>query len=284
MLGRLLPLNGGLSSSGDEGSQLSQWGLNGGVTGGEQVSDLFVDAYGVRAERSRFQDGTIVTARVRVDYDLTLERKELPAEGGEKSLKVAQVPGAATGEAYLTMFKHEYDAMLARLDRGDTLAAAWSHATGTARSTRSLSVSADPVAPSRVLTDALHQARQDQVEVLLTVTEADGRKRSYLALPDGTLHGDAADEGFAEAFATLHPTLVALADRHRIDLRALYDVSAASRTFSAAVMAALRAQGISVEVHPPPAFPAAASTGSGNGAAGTVQAGAGGVGGSTGGP
>jgi len=258
-LGRLLPLSGGLSTSGDESSQLNELGVSGGLSAGEQVSDRVGDLNGVRRERSRFEKGTVVTARVRVSYDLTVERKSLKRGGGESSRRVVRVPGAATGEASLTMFQHEYDAMIARMERGETVTTPWTADNAAPPAKQYLTVRpwviADPAAPSKVLTDALTRAREQQVEILLTVTDPDGRMRHYQALPDGSLHGDPEDGGFAEAFATLHPRLAELADEAGVNLRSLYNSTGSTLPFTTAVAAAVEAEGLSATVHPQPLFP-----------------------------
>jgi hypothetical protein len=262
-LGRLLPASGSGSVS-DSPSDTS-----GNLSKGEQVFDRVTDSSGVRRERSRFEQGRVVTARVRVDYDVTLERQTLLRGGGERPGRKVQLPRAATGEAYLTMFEHEYNAMVEQMERGDSVATAWSFATGAkpaGYTTVRPWVIADPAAPSQVLTDALTRAREQQVEVLLTVTEPDGNARYYQALPDGTLHGDTGDGGFAEAFSTLHPRLTQLADEHGLGLRALYDSADSTSPFTAAVVAALASRGVTTDIHPP-AFPVTPSSGYDEGSA-----------------
>lgn len=121
-VGRLLPLAGGLSTGGDETSLLQTAGLNGSVSVGEQVSDRVSDTSGVRRERSRFEAGAdSVIVRVRVSYDVRLEQKRLLKDGGERVVHTVDRPRAATGEAYLTMFRHQYDAMLAQLEPGSSV-------------------------------------------------------------------------------------------------------------------------------------------------------------------
>jgi hypothetical protein len=78
----------------------------------------------------------------------------------------------------------------------------------------------------------------------LTVHSQDGSKQVYLAEPDGKLTGlNRDDDGFAAAFATLHPRLALLAEG-QVDLRELYRSSRRNDRFTGAVVQALQNKGI----------------------------------------
>lgn len=135
------------------------------------------------------------------------------------------------------MFRHQYDAMVAEQESPAPDAARRPGASQYEQVRRWVAV--DPREPSRALTEALVTARQSQVEVLLKVTERDGTDHHYLATPDGRLYGDQRDSRFAEAFATVHPRLVRLADQNGIDLRVLHAAGRSAQTFSLAIREAL---------------------------------------------
>jgi hypothetical protein len=251
---RLLPVSG----SGDLAHPGSE--VKGGVSVGEQVSEQVTDTTGNRNELSKFEKGTVVTVRVRLDYDLTFERWVQNRQGGEKVDRSENVPKAAAGEAYLTMFQHEYLAMCERMESGAALASALDvldgARDGVPPSRAERGVSAEEYAddgtgtktfhPYRPLIDALAQARQDGVPVALSVRQRDGESRTYRAFPDGTMTGTD-DGGFAAAFATLHPRLALLAEG-RVDLRELFNTSPRSARFTGAVTEALRNNGVPASV------------------------------------
>ncbi|WP_020386860.1 hypothetical protein [Kribbella catacumbae] len=254
-LGRALPLSGGLSTNGSEGSPLQREGLNGGVSVGEQVTDRVSDTSGVRRERSRFEKGDdVVIVRLRVGYNLWFEKKRLLNDGGERRIRdEVKKPWAATGEAYVTMFKHQYDAMRAEQE---SLGSGPAGRSGVSQYlTMRPWVIADPRQPSRVLTDALTRAHERRVELRLTVTEADGTDRSYVVSPDGRLHGDERDGGFAEDFATVHPRLVQLAEENGIDLRALHASRSTGKSFSETIRDALKELKVSTDLSAGLRFP-----------------------------
>ncbi|WP_433165250.1 hypothetical protein [Kribbella sp. CA-247076] len=108
--GRLLPVVGSetLTAADD---------IGGTVDVGEQLTDTTTDVRGSRRERTRSEKGSLVTVRVRVDYDLDLTRTRIRQDGSERVVKHHVVPGATTGEAFLTMHEHEYLVLLAQ-ERG----------------------------------------------------------------------------------------------------------------------------------------------------------------------
>jgi hypothetical protein len=117
-LGRLRPINGSTTRSDAESD------VSGTLSGGEQLVDRVSDNNGVRRERSLFLTGDVVTVRVRVDYDLSFERRTLLRGGGERIDHSDRLHQGATGEVYITMFEHEYLAMINRLEQGDPAAIA----------------------------------------------------------------------------------------------------------------------------------------------------------------
>ncbi len=171
-------------------------------------------------------------------------------DGSEKVKHAETVRNAAAGEAYLTMFEHEYRAMRERMESGAPVLPPFEHTWGAAMPPRAETrrVRADEytgvgtgqmrLQPYQPLLDALAEARRDGVVVALTVHERDGTDRSYEAHPDGTMTG-VDDGGFAAAFATLNPRL-ALLSEGRVDLRELYNTAPRSDRFTLAVTDALR--------------------------------------------
>ncbi|MEV5964478.1 hypothetical protein AB0L70_22085 [Kribbella sp. NPDC051952] len=106
--GRLLPIDGsGTLSAPDV--------VSGTMSGGEQIGETTSDVWGSRSERSRFEKGDLVTVRVRVDYDLNFSRTSLAPSGATRVVTSHAVPNAATGEAYLTLHQHEYQALVDNL-------------------------------------------------------------------------------------------------------------------------------------------------------------------------
>jgi hypothetical protein len=111
--GRLLPVDGGTNLE-DAGS-----GATGGVTAGDQLADQTSDGRGVRRERSRFEKGRVVTARVEVEYDVRLVKQELRRSGEVRAGRETEVEQTPRGVAYLTMFESDYQQLEQFLaDRG----------------------------------------------------------------------------------------------------------------------------------------------------------------------
>ncbi|GGL10612.1 hypothetical protein Sme01_16050 [Sphaerisporangium melleum] len=105
------------------------------------------------------------------------------------------------------------------------------------------------------LTWARLLARRLGAHVHVEVAEPDGTVRGYLATPDGELASDVPDGGFATALATLPTELSGLAVTHRLDLRGLYNRSAADGAFADLVAEALGELGVTPPQPPAPAFP-----------------------------
>jgi hypothetical protein len=189
-----------------------------------------------------YESGQVVTVKVRVDYHLDFERLRLGRRRHPKVERSDTLRRAASGEAYLTMYRHDYDAMRERMESGRTAPSSSTKAKPDRVRTVQVTVEADEQHPYQPLVDALDQARREDVNVRLAVREANGRRTVYVAHPDGTMTGRG-DRGFAAAFATLHPRLALLAEG-RVDLRALHTPEAPSRRFTSAVVEALQQHGI----------------------------------------
>jgi hypothetical protein len=100
--GRSLPITGAGSATAAES------GVGVRVSAGEQMSGTTTDTWGARDEVSRMERGDLVTVRVRVDYDLTVVHRAIGPDGSEINLASRYRPGLTTGEAYLTLFEHDY--------------------------------------------------------------------------------------------------------------------------------------------------------------------------------
>ncbi|MGW5189167.1 hypothetical protein ACWEOO_07935 [Kribbella sp. NPDC004138] len=218
---------GGSTPGGELSTSLSSSG---------RVSQQDTGTVGARHETGVYESGQVVTVKVRTDYHLDFERLRLGRRKRPKVERADTLRRAASGEAYLTMYRYEYDAMRDRMEAGQRAG------TKPARvPTVQVTVDADAQHPYQPLVDALDQARRDDVNVRLAVREANGRRTVYVAHPDGTMTGRG-DNGFAAAFATLHPRLALLAEG-RVDLRALHTPDS-PRRFTSAVVDALQQHGI----------------------------------------
>ncbi|MER7247725.1 hypothetical protein [Kribbella sp. NPDC000426] len=214
-----------------------------GLTSGRRVGEQDTGTVGARHETGVYESGQVVTVKVGVDYHLDFERRRIDRNHRPKVERTDSVHRAASGEAYLTMFRHEYDAMRARMEAGEPALAGWDPAQQTKPAqvrTVSQRVDADEQHPYQPLVDALGQARRDGVNVRLTIRESSGKRQVYVAGPDGTLTSRT-DGEFAAAFATLHPRLALLAEG-RVDLRELH--ASTSGRFTGAVVDALQQNGI----------------------------------------
>ncbi|WP_410792443.1 hypothetical protein [Kribbella sp. C-35] len=209
------------------------------TTSSRRVSEQDTGTVGARHETGMYESGQVVTVKVRVDYHLDFERLRLGRRRHPKVERSATLRRAASGEAYLTMYRHEYDEMRARMESGQP--ARTSFKPERVRTVQ-VTVDADEQHPYRPLVDALDQARREDVNVRLAVREASGRRTVYVAHPDGTMTGRG-DRGFAAAFATLHPRLALLAEG-LVDLKALHEPDAPPRRFTSAVVEALQQHGI----------------------------------------
>ncbi len=215
------------------------------LTKGEQVAEKDSSTVGARHEVGVYESGKAVTVKVTTDYHLDFERRRLDRHGRPKPTRSDSLHRAATGEAYLTMFRRDYDAMLARMEAGEPALAGWDPTRAPRPPkppTVRVTVHADDQHPYQPLVDALQQARRTGVVVRLTVRADDGTRQLYKANPDGTMTGRG-DNGFAAVFATLHPRLALLAEG-RVDLRAVHAAGTHPARFTTAVVEALHQQGI----------------------------------------
>lgn len=244
---KLMPVSG----AGGGGAPAAD--LKGEVSVGEQFSSTDSDLTGNRHELSKFEVGTVVTVRVRVEYDLTFKRKGLDRHGNEKVKKSDQLHQVAAGEAYLTMFQHEYLAMRERMETGAALSSALEgldpQIAGRAHTAFEFTENSAGQAeyhPYQPLLDALTEARKEETTLQVTMYEQSGQQRTYQAMPDGTMRGTD-DGGFGAAFATLHPRLAKLAEG-RVDLRELFNQTERTKHFSGAVSKALQESGVPASV------------------------------------
>ncbi|GAB3856353.1 hypothetical protein [Dactylosporangium cerinum] len=226
--------------------QKSLGGLSERFTGGAAATEQTSAPSGARMETSDFQESSARTVTTRVDYHLTFVAKTV-GPGGRETIEVsAQMPDAASGQAVLTLFQHELDAIRAGQEAGAGTSPQWRFdprgSTETALIKLSTTASRHPDAADPI-TAALQLAQVRRADVLLDVTEADGTVRRYRAAPDGTLQTDFPDTGFATARASVDPALVEQAHRHGLNLREEFQQWArhpdGHRTFSDAIRAAL---------------------------------------------
>jgi hypothetical protein len=99
---RVLPAARSLSGSNPAGIQA-------GLSNGEQVGEKASDGTGNRNETTMNERGQVVTVKVDVDYHLRYEVRRPDRHGGFQV--AATDTGSTRGTAYLTMFRHEYDAL-----------------------------------------------------------------------------------------------------------------------------------------------------------------------------
>jgi hypothetical protein len=194
-----------------------------------------------------------VTVRVRVDYDLSFERSKLTRGGDEKVKKSDSMQQVATGEAYLTMFEHQYLEMRERMETGASLSEALEGLDPqfAGRHQHAFDYTENAAGqpeyhPYQPMLDALAEARKEDTTVQVTIQQHDGQVRTYQAKPDGTMRG-LNDGGFGAAFATLHPRLAQLAEG-RVDLQQLFNTAERSKHFSGAVSEALQQNGVPAAV------------------------------------
>ncbi|MBE3008836.1 hypothetical protein IL992_06495 [Microbispora sp. NEAU-D428] len=253
--GQMLPL--GRTYSGG-----SAVGAGTDLGGGDQTAQSSSGSGGNRDETSVFEKGAGAKVRFRVDFDLRFEVRQVARDGAETVLRTVGIPHGTTGTAHLIMFQHALEEMLARRDAGAArplwdFYRQWAAAPGvffshdTVRALAARRPSYDPAAPSRAMAEALRGrtgtqpvgiiadigrttatapgsmalveearllARDLGADVHLHLRRPDGTVERYHATPAGELSG----EPFAEALGSVPPDLVALAERHGLDLRDLY--------------------------------------------------------------
>lgn len=99
--------------------------LTASVTAAKHVSEQDTGTVGARHETGSYESGQVVTVKVSVDYHLDFERRRIDRNNRPKVERSDSLHRAASGEAYLTMFRHEYDAMRARMEAGQPALAGW---------------------------------------------------------------------------------------------------------------------------------------------------------------
>ncbi len=248
--GRLLPIGSGV------GGQTEFGHLSASV--GEQASDGVTDSSGLRNEASTFEKAKVVTVRVRVDYDLTFQRKTRSADGTEAPFRnPVRLPSAASGEVYVTMFEADLKEMQARMDAGIQVRPQWDFG-DSARRPSDFTPESGRESLIHQLTDARVEAREQGAVVRARVPNGQGVD-VYLAAPDGSLHSVKPDGGFAEAVATLPPQALDAAATAGLDLRQIFMDPQLPGTLTDRVTAALAGQNIRPAA-PDPAWPSEAAT------------------------
>ncbi|MET9315366.1 hypothetical protein ABZX12_26425 [Kribbella sp. NPDC003505] len=221
---------------------------------GDQVKEQSSGGRGTRQENTKFENGEVVTVRIPVVYDITVHQQTDKGRRTPEIKRTTHLPNAAKAQFFVTMLKHEYLELLRQMETGDPIDLAQigrrlpamrakldkpdMRATEFAQDAPGQKV----YQPYQPLLDALLKAKLERRTVVLAVREADGYDRLYQAFPNGTMVG-VDDGGFAAAFATLHPTMVKMAEG-RVDLRELYNTSERRGSFSAKVAAELEQNGV----------------------------------------
>ncbi|WP_219499837.1 cell envelope integrity protein TolA [Nonomuraea ceibae] len=241
--GRFAPMSGGAN-----GGMIPEAGIGLGASLGEQSAESVTETSGGRVERSEFRNGALYTVRLRVDYDLTFQHvRRLPGGPPTPIGDAVTMRHATGGEIFVTLFGEEINEMRARMEAGIRVAPPSSvretfRATGTRQG----------LIPQ--LTDARLEARDRGAVAVVTVTE-NGVPRRYYAHPDGSVRSETFDGGFAEAFATLPPDVLTLAESTGLDLRAVFDTSQDPGTFTDQVLKALENNGHNRPAEPKPVYP-----------------------------
>ncbi|MGC4941555.1 hypothetical protein [Kribbella sp. DT2] len=232
-------------------------GVKVGLSAGEQAKEKTSDTSGNRDETNSNESGEVVTVQLLVTFHVDARRQRTTRDHQSKTTREKTFANAATGVVTLSLFRHQFEEMQARMEAGQAPMRNWNpdelakmaKRVPVRRVTASEVVTAADgtrtVAPYRPLVDALAQARKEQVEVVVTMKEEGGGKQVYRALPNGTMVGVGKnDDGFGAAFGNLHPSLAMLAEDNKIDLRALYDGKGAGERFSGTVVEALEHKGV----------------------------------------
>ncbi|ADB32349.1 hypothetical protein Kfla_3288 [Kribbella flavida DSM 17836] len=245
---RTLPTSQNLGT-GDSGT-----GLKAGVSFGDQAAEKGSDTTGDRIETNSNVSGQVVTVELLVTFHVDARRQHTTRDHKTEVDREQTFDNVATGVATLTVFRHDYEQMLARMEAGQPPLRGWDPSElaktakrlpvhrMTAREEVRQTDGTMKLQPYRPLVEALATARRDNTEVVLTVQQANGRDQVYRALPNGTMTGKN-DNGYGAAFATLHPSLALLAEG-QVDLRALYESEGTNGRFSGSVVRALEKAGI----------------------------------------
>ncbi|GAB2615991.1 hypothetical protein GCM10027269_85590 [Kribbella endophytica] len=230
-------------------------GVRFGVSSGEQAKEKSSDTSGNRDETNSNESGELVTVQLLVTFHVDARRQRTTRDHQTKVTHEATFENAATGVVTLSVFRHEFEAMQARMEAGQAPMQHWNpdELAKLAKRVPVRRVAASEVVtgpdgskkvePYKPLVKALERARKEQVEVVVTMKQQDGGKQVYRALPNGTMVGKD-DNGYGAAFGALHPSLAMLAEGNKVDLRALYDAKGAGERFSGTVVQALEEKGV----------------------------------------
>lgn len=241
--GRLGPAGMGANDAGNPS------GFGAEVSAGEQASESMSDSGGGRKERTKNEKSEkTYTVRFRVDYDLTFQHMARLRGRQEKAVgDPVHLGNATSGEVYLVLFEDELAELRERMEKGVRL--------GAARPVTSTFVATSIRAGLiQRLTDARMEARERGEVARVVVWEPDGLHR-YLAAPDGTVHSETPDGGFAEAFSTLAPEVLAVAEQEDLDLRLVFMTSEVPGTFTHQILEELRTRNIAAVAAPEPIWP-----------------------------
>jgi hypothetical protein len=235
--GRALPLDRGIGGSDGE------TGISLGLSSGAQASEGSSMGNGNRDEASIFENQEVVTVRARVDYDLTFTK-----DGH-------QVRATSHDNAYITMFRHDYDAVRARQEAGAESAQPWRLDPPVRPGRWAPSEpdwkqkNADPGKLMAPLRTARMEAMLSGKDVYIEVHQQDGESHRYVAGADGSVRsGDAGtDGGFVVAYGTLPPSILELAESEHLDLRQLFNSTQGQPgTFTEKVGTALKSMNVQV--------------------------------------
>ncbi|WP_433157544.1 hypothetical protein [Kribbella sp. CA-247076] len=213
---------------------------------GEQVKTQSSDAWGTRLETSAFRNSDVVTVRIPVVYDVTVDELTDTGRGTPATKDTTVHRDAANAEFYVKMLYHEYLEGLRQLEAGDvSLESGRLQAVPEKLGKPSLRMTETGPdgshQPYRPLLLAIDKAKAEGKPVVLSVKDQDGHERLYRADQDGLAGVN--DGGFATAFATLDRNLVLMAEG-RVDLRELYNTSEPGANFSTTVASALEENGV----------------------------------------
>ncbi|MFF0268428.1 hypothetical protein [Kribbella sp. NPDC004536] len=223
---------------------------------GEQVKESSTDANGTRLETSRFLDSQLVTVRLPLAFDATIQTATEQGHGEPDVRRSRELPGLASGQMFVRMPQHQFLAILEQLERGVDLDSALADAR--LQSAPEDFGPPDIVAteyqqgkngavyqPYRPLVDLIAQAKAKVQKLVLLMQQADGTEQTYEASDQGVLRGER-DGGFGVAFGRLDRRIALMAEG-RVDLREVFN-SSPPGTFNARVAEALIANGVPRDV------------------------------------
>ena len=216
---------------------------------GAEAAESISDNSGARIETSDFSEtdeAVTSSARGAFTIDVTAGNKH--------------VQRTAQGRVDLTIAGPEFEAVRDRQKAGDPRGPSWNLDPHPKRGRLPSGgqgwnvVNADPARPSAPLTRALLDARLNNTEVRVEVRSEGGVPHRYRALPDGTLKNgdDWTDGGYADAFSSLPPSLVPLADVHGVNLRRVFEQSPVPGSLAEKVRAELTRLGVPLPLEDTP--------------------------------